>query len=219
MTSVPKTTNLQALRIYQNISRPYICLAEAFKKSLDREESNAKFVAEVQEAHTILQDDFNLGLANQVIDSYRYFSIVRLGNTYAALPIAEVAARTSHTPSDLAETAQYLFHLTSTKKLNGAISQPSEDPSTWIFRFYDSIEEGPQAPTEQQRHDQLAKQMRKIQQLHAHIKEADRKFGLSKEFIAELKRVSKNKENGGAFEESWVPPEQIFEQDEDVMLD
>ena len=184
------------------------------------EESSAKLVAEIHEAQSILTEDCNMGLANQVIDSYRYFTTLNLGKTYAALPIPTIAAQTSHVPNDHAETGQYLYHLITTNKLNGTISQPSQDPSTWVLRFHDPTDEGPQAPTEQQRHDELARQMAKIQQLHTHIKEVDRKFGLSKEYIAEKKRAGKKQENGGnTFEESWLPPEQAFEHDEDVMRD
>ena len=63
--------------------------------------------------------------------------------------------------------------------------------------------------------------MAKVHRLMQHIKEADRKFGLSKEFINEQKRIQRAKENGELdVGNAWGgPSDLIFDQDEDVMAD
>lgn len=221
MAPLPKTTNSQASRAYQALGRPYIGLAEIFQKSLENEESNAKLVAEAHEGDKVWAEDFNTGLVRQVIDAFRYYSIRQLGSTYAALPITDVAQRTSHTGTDYAETGEYVSKLISNGQLNASIAKPTENASSWYLRFHESSGDGPQSRSEQQQHDELTRQMAKVQRLMTHLKEADRKFGLSKEYISEQKRTAKGNENGlTGGEGSWAPPPDFtFEHDEDVMAD
>ena len=146
---------------------------------------------------------------------------MKLGNTFAALTVADVARRTSPDPNDYAETGEYVIHLISTGVLNATISQPSNDPASWILRFSDSTS-GPLSHTEEQQHQHLEKQTRKIKLLMEHIHEADRKLSLNKDYIAEAKKAKKARLNvleSGVDETSWATQNDVYEHDEDIMAD
>ena len=219
MLSLPKNTNSQAAKIYQNLSKPYTGLADVFKTGIENEANVTELITEAQVAQQVFVDECNSGLVRQVIHAYRQFSVQRLGKTYAALTIAEVTIRTSDNSDDHAETGQYVIRLISAGQLNANICQTSEDPATWILRFSNSSEDGPHARSEEQQHEDLMRQAEKIQAVVAHVKEADRKYGLSKEYIQEAKRVKKGKEAGTGHEDGnpWIPAADGFDHDEDMM--
>lgn len=157
----------------------------------------------------------------QVVHAFRQFSVLQLGKTFAALTVADVARRTSPDPNDYAGTGDYVIHLISTEVLNATISQPSNDPASWILRFSDSTS-GPLSRTEEQQQQHLEKQTRKIKILMEHIREADRKLSLKKDYIAEAKRAKKtrmNDQEGGLDETNWMTHGDAFEHDEDMMAD
>ena len=156
-----------------------------------------------------------------MIKAFRQFSVLKLGSTFAALTVADVARRTSPDPNDYAGTGDYVIHLISTGVLNATISQPSNDPASWILRFSDSTS-GPLSHTEEQQHQHLEKQTRKIKLLMEHIHEADRKLSLSKDYIAETKKAKKARLNdleGGVDETPWTTQNDVYEHDEDIMAD
>ncbi|KAG8532483.1 uncharacterized protein KY384_002360 [Bacidia gigantensis] len=191
LVPLPKTANVQTVRMCQNLSKPHTGLAEVFKYGIDKEEPATKLIAEAQEGNKFWQEECNLGLVRQVLDAYRQFSVQRLGKTFAALPIPEISKRTSWDPNDHVETGQYIIKLISAGQLNATISEPSEDPSTWVLRFFSSSNEGPKARSGEQQFDDLQRQVAKVQTLMSHVRETDRKFGLSKEYISEQKRLKK----------------------------
>lgn len=157
----------------------------------------------------------------QVISAFRQFSVLQLEKTFAALTVADVARRTSPDPNDYAGTGDYVIHLISIGVLNATISQPSNDPASWIVRFSDSAS-GPLSHTEEQQHQHLEKQTRKINLLMEHIREADRKLSLNKDYIAEAKKAKKTRVNdleGGLDESNWMTQGNDFEHDEDMMAD
>lgn len=162
--------------------------------------------------------DSNAGLVSQVIDAYRKFSILELEKTYSALTIAEIARCTSSDPHDYAETGRYVVHLISSRQLNATISEPSQDPETWIIRFSDSAS-GPLARSEEQQYEALLKQTRKVKTLTDHIKEIDRKLSLSKDLIADAKKRRKEKNEQGVNEGEHFWSRDAFDQDEDMMAD
>ena len=151
----------------------------------------------------------------QVIDAYRQFSVLQLEKTFAALTIANIARKTSPDPNDYAETGQYIVYLISIGKLNATISEPSEDPATWIVRFSDSSS-GPLARSEEQQYESLVKQTRKVKVLTDHIRETDRKLGLNKDYITDAKKKRKDGPDEG---DPWIGHTNTFDNDEDMMAD
>ena len=157
----------------------------------------------------------------QVISAFRQYSVLQLGKTYAALTIADIARRTSPDPNDHAGTGEYVIHLISTGLLNATISQPSDDPASWILRFSNSAS-GPLSRTEEQQHQHLEKQTQKIKLLMEHIREADRKLSLNKDYIADAKKSKRARQNGlevAGEENPWMMHGDAFDQDEDMMAD
>lgn len=170
---------------------------------------------------TECDQDFNHGLVLQVINAFRQFSVLQLGKTFAALTVADIARRTSPDPNDYAGTGDYVIHLISIGILSATISQPSNDPATWILRFSDSTS-GPLSHTEEQQHQHLEKQTLKIKSLMEHVREADRKLSLKKDYIAEAKKAKKARQNGlegGGEENAYMAHTDIYEHDEDMMAD
>ena len=156
-----------------------------------------------------------------MIKAFRQFSVLQLGKTFAALTVADVTRRTSPNPNDYADTGDYVIHLISTGVLNATISQPSNDPASWILRFSDSAS-GPLPRTEEQQHQHLEKQTQKIISLMDHIREVDRKLSLNKEYIAEARKAKKARLNdveGGMDESPWMTHGDAYEHDEDMMAD
>lgn len=156
-----------------------------------------------------------------MINAYRQFSVLQLGKTFAALTVADIARRTSPDPNDYAGTGDYVIHLISTGVLNATISQPSNDPASWILRFSDSTS-GPLSRSEEQQYQHLEKQTRKINILMEHIREADRKLSLNKDYISEAKKAKKanlNDLEGGMEESPWMAHGDAYEHDEDMMAD
>lgn len=236
---MPNITHVQVAKQCRAIARAYEGLAEVFKTSLAEEESAQRLIDEAnagrnvwgpvspttRENHCFTEptltsfQDCNGGLVRQVIEAFRQFSVVRLEKVYAALTVADITRRTSPNPNDYAETGSYLINLISSGKLNATITEPSEDPATWIIRFSDGTS-GPLARSEEQQYEALVKQTRKIKVLMDHIREYDRKLSLSKEYINDAKRRKKEKadhgENGNPFGTSGLD---TFDQDEDMMAD
>lgn len=156
-----------------------------------------------------------------MIKAFRQFSVLQLGKTFAALTVADVTRRTSPNPNDYADTGDYVIHLISTGVLNATISQPSNDPASWILRFSDSAS-GPLSRTEEQHHQHLEKQTQRIISLMDHIREVDRKLSLNKDYIAEAKKAKKARLNdveGGMDESPWMTHGDAYEHDEDMMAD
>ena len=161
----------------------------------------------------IFGQDFNEGLVRQVIDAYRQFSVSKLSHIFAALTISDIARKTSPAPNNFQETASYIQRLISTGKLNATISNKSGEHKTWIVRFSESTS-GPLARSEEQQHEDLIKQTRRVKVLIDHIRETDRKLGLSKDYINDAKKKRKT-DGGGPDEGGWTP----YDHDEDMMGD
>lgn len=161
--------------------------------------------------------DCNSGLVRQVVDAFRQFSVLRLEKTYAALTVADITRRTSPDPNDYTGTGDYLIHLISSDKLNATISEPSDDPASWIVRFSnDTI--GPLARSEEQQYEALVKQTRKVKVLMDHIQETDRKLSLSTQYIKEEKKKKKGMGEDGENANPWSHNAgDTFDQDEDMM--
>lgn len=162
-----------------------------------------------------------MGLVFQVIDAFRRFSILKLGQTYIALTIADVAKRTSDNPNDYNGTAHHLMSLISAGQLNATITQ-ANDVRNWVLRFATSSTTGPLARTEEQINEEIIKQFAHTTALSNHVKELDRKMGLSKEYIDWAKKAQKSKElspNGDLEPSHSHGPDEYAPDDEDMMGD
>ncbi|KAL8934669.1 MAG: hypothetical protein Q9216_005789 [Gyalolechia sp. 2 TL-2023] len=218
--SLPKTTSSQVAKQVRTLGKPYEALGDIFKDGQSKELDARRLNAEVHVGNQKWSEDDNLSLVVQVLDAYRQFTIIKLGSTYAALPLSLVTQRTSSNPNDHTETAQYIAMMISSGRLNAILDQRTQDPQSWVLRFALSSNAGPHARSEQENYDELVKQAARNAKLAEHVRETDRKLTLSKDYINWLKQSKKD--TGGATNEgeeaSTLPAQHPFD-DEDIMGD
>lgn len=146
----------------------------------------------------------------------RRYRVIDLQKTYAALPIGGIAAHLNLTTP---ATTTLLSTMVRDGHLNAILHQPITGPDTRpVLRF---LSHNPNQPLVDQ--DALLKEKSvRIEQLAKHVREADRKLALQKEYV-EATRRTKRAENAGAqgFEDPmdvWDAPQNV-DQDEDMMGD
>ncbi|KAL9122363.1 MAG: hypothetical protein Q9187_001080 [Circinaria calcarea] len=186
---MPPHTNHQAAKIYRATAKAYEALAEVFRAGIAH-----RLHDEARAGHELWQHDCNTGLVLQVLDALRRFAILRLGKTFAALSIPEVARRTSPRPDDYAETEHYLSSMIRDGHLNATITQSSDPAKPPVLRFASSTHSGPLARSEAQQYSDLKKQTADTTKLISHIKEADRKLELSTSYLEWARKARKSEE-------------------------
>ncbi|KAL8628559.1 hypothetical protein Q9189_005744 [Teloschistes chrysophthalmus] len=212
--SLPKTTSSQVAKVVRVIGKPYEALGDVFKDGLDKELDVGRLNAEIQAGNS----DLNLSIVFRVVDAYRQFSIVKLGSTYSALPLPEISKRTSPTPDDHAETAQYITTMIMIGRLNATLEKRSNDVQSWVVRFAST---GTQSLSEQEQHAELTRQAAKTAELAKHIRSTERKLLLSKEYAESIKRSRQEAESAQRQDEfhEWIDGGPRAVDDEDIMDD
>jgi hypothetical protein len=149
----------------------------------------------------------------QVIAAHRLFAIRSLSETYAALPIPNLAAKlsTPNFPQDPNHTQAYTTNLILSGQLNAVLVQPSEPGKPKVLRFAANHYEGPLAMTEAQQHELLARQQARIEALTRHVQQSQRKFELNKEYL-EATRKARAAERKAAHNpgEAWAAEDEIL---------
>ncbi|THW64674.1 hypothetical protein D6D20_02636 [Aureobasidium pullulans] len=211
LTFTKGLVNTQMIKTYSSLAKPYEVLADVFKKR-----DVLRLDAEVAAAAAVWDDDGNTAIVNQVAESLRRYRVIDLQKTYAALPIEGIAAHLNLTTP---ATTTLLSTMVRDGHLNAMLHQPITGPDTRpVLRF---LSHNPNQPLVDQ--DALLKEKSvRIEQLAKHVREADRKLALQKEYV-EATRRTKRAENAGAqgFEDPmdvWDAPQNV-DQDEDMMGD
>jgi len=182
--TIPKAASQTALRYIKTIAKPYECVAQAFKgQSLDH------LRAEIEAGDEIWQEDNNYGLVVEVYQAFRKFSVLRLGKTFAAIPIAEVARRTSPDLHDLGETLAYVESLIARGDLNAVITATPKGVD--ILRFLPESAVKTEAQVEQD----LALKIQELRLLLKHVNDLDYRMEVSREYIDCLKKLKKIKDD------------------------
>lgn len=155
-----------------------------------------------------------------MVDAFRRFSILKLQKTHVALYIRDVAHRTSPNPTDYLETLHYVSSLISSGQLNATLVESPEDPAAAVLRFPTASQPGPQTRTEEKLLEDLRAQTSRIINLNDHVREIDRRLGLSKDYIDSAKKMHKNKDAGPYVDlNSTLPINDDYVADEDMMAD
>ncbi|KAL8798856.1 MAG: hypothetical protein Q9182_006334 [Xanthomendoza sp. 2 TL-2023] len=212
--SLPRTTNSQVARHVRSLGRAYEALGRVFKEEISKEHDVRRLNAEVHVGHPKWSGDSNLSLVVQVLDAYRRFTIIKLEDTYAALPISEIGRRTSPNPNDHAETAQYITMMISSGQLNATMEQNGKDPRSWVLRF--AASSNTLALSEQERYQELQRETIKTAKLAEYVRETSRKLSLNKDYIHWLKQKTASGASGHAGDDSLMQNQ--FD-DEDLMGD
>ncbi len=207
---VPKTANGGAIKSVKAIAKPYDCLVDAFKSR-----DPVRFQGEVAEGQSVWAQDLNAGLVLLLTDAFRKFAVVRLGRTFTALSIAEVAKRTSLIPSDLNETATYIASLIANGDLDADLTIPSGgDPSSLpILRFLPTKSS---LKSEAQVQQELAVHTAELKLILKHIQDNDHRLEITKEYIEMLKKLKKQREQSRSSGAEGAAFEDV---DEDMMED
>ncbi|MCJ1369778.1 hypothetical protein MMC20_000990 [Loxospora ochrophaea] len=163
-----------------------------------------------------------MGLMTQVLNAFRRFSVLKLEKTYAALPVSQIAERTSPISSDLHETENYLASLISSGQLNAVLVPSSASGKGTILRFSPPTS-GPPTRSETEQYEELQKEQRKIAELAEQVKATDWKLELSKEYIEWAKRAKRAKDGAGPGADQNTSMmgmgDEDFAADEDMMAD
>lgn len=190
--SIPKSASQSAMKNIRAVCKPYECVAEAFRSC-----NSQKLRAEIEAGGNIWQEEGNYGLMVEVFDAFRKFSVLRLGRTFAALPITEVARITSPGSASVDETGSYLESLIANGDIKATISDP-DDNGDQILRFHPAATS---AKSEAEVERDLAAQTQELQSLLSHIHDTEHRMEVSREYIEYLKKLKKakdeEKKNGG----------------------
>jgi len=203
-----RAINNGTLKNLRALSKPYDCLVDAFKTN-----DMAHLRAEIDAGQKFWQDDNNMGLVIEVFYAFRKFQVQKLGNTFAALPIAEVAQRTSPDPNDLTETTTYITSLIAAGDLNALLSA-SQSTGQPTLRFLATTAS---TKTEAQIQHSLAHHRAELQALLEAVSHNDHRLEISKEYVDMLKKMKKAKDAGGNSDGS--KPTGFEDLDEDMMAD
>ncbi|KAJ9603660.1 hypothetical protein H2200_011846 [Cladophialophora chaetospira] len=183
--TIPKTVGQNAVKHIRALAKPYECVAEAFKAgNLDH------LRAEIEAGNALWQEDGNYGLMVEVYQAFRKFAVLKLGRTFAALSVAEVARRSSPDPSNLDDTKAYLGALITSGALNAVITDGSDGGQT--LRFSSS---SASAKSESQIESALATRTQELQVLLKHVQDTEHRLEVTKEYVDYLKKLKKMKED------------------------
>lgn len=207
--SLPKGMNKNMMRNIHALAKPYDCLVEAFTSG-----RLPRLKGDIEEGQSFWLNDCNFGLVLQVYDAFRKFSVLRLANIYAALPLTEVARRTSPEPSDVVEAASYITRLIVSGDLKATLTQPQDTTTPATLRFLTSSS----VPgTEADLHYDLTAHKAELESILKHLQDSDHRLEISKEYIEKLRGLRRHKEQG--MKVGGSGGQVMSEFDEDVMAD
>jgi COP9 signalosome complex subunit 3 len=206
--TIPKNVGQNAIKHIRALARPYECVAEAFEFG-----NIQRLRAEIEAGNLMWQDDNNYGLMVEVYQAFRKFAVLKLGRTFIALSIAEVARRTSPDASNVNETKAYLGALISSGALNAVITDGSNGDQA--LRFLPS---STSAKSETAVESALAAQTQDLQVLLRHVQDTEHRLEVSREYIDYLRKLKKvkdeEKKNGRT---GAGRPAAVDDVDEDMM--
>ncbi|KAL2441875.1 COP9 signalosome complex subunit 3 [Exophiala dermatitidis] len=186
--SMPKNASPTAIKHVRAVSKPYQCVADAFKSG-----SVQKLRAEIEVGTNIWQDEGNYGLIVEVYQAFRKFSVSRLGRIFGALPIAEVAKRTSPDPTNVDETRAYLQDLVEKGDVQATILQSKQ--GVQILRFLSSSRTSSSTITRTQTEAEVEKDLKDhtehLQSLLGYVQDTEHRMEVSREYIDYLKKLKK----------------------------
>lgn len=194
---LPRAMSSNATKHIRTLAKPYECVVDAFK-------SNKLDVlhAEIQEGLDIWQQDGNYGLMVEVVNAFRKFAVVRLSKTFAALPIEEVAQRTSSQPLNVQESLGYVQTLISTGELQAQIT-PSQTGGLGTVRF---LPPTAAQKTEQQVERELVIKTLELKALLKHISDYDHQMEVNKDYLEWLQKLKKSRDQDKKAAEKGAKP-------------
>jgi len=209
----PKTVSANVLRILKAVAKSYDVLADIFQAG-----NPLRLQAEIAAGSTIWLDDGNMGLVQQLTAHLPRFFLLSLQRTYSAIPLSTVS-RWLHQQPDQAHA--FIEGLISTGALNAGIELRDGANQEAVIRFFSNRSSGPLAKSEKEYSADLVQQAARTNAMVDYVKMADRKLVLTKEYIENLRKRLRNKDEDApasveGMDTAWG--DSGF-QDEDIMLD
>ncbi|KAI9717955.1 MAG: hypothetical protein M1828_007047 [Chrysothrix sp. TS-e1954] len=205
---VPKQVNSQALKTIKAVSRQFENVAAAFKL-----EDSKKLRAEVEAARSTWQQSGNRGLVDHVMRHHQRLFVLRFEKLYAAMPLQLVAEELRMSQQD---ATTYVSSLIESGNLKARI-EPGKAQTILHFARDSELD----LRSDERLRDELLLRTNRIKVLQQHIEEADRRLGLSKEYVENVRRSRKKKEerqgpDEEAMEMSFGPP---GSEDDDALME
>lgn len=187
MPTLPRWTSNIAAKQFYIITKPYEAVAQLFDSA-----SATRLKAEVDYAHQIWRQDFNLGLIMNVLAAYQQFQIKSLGDVYTRISIPEIhnLTQSAETGNKLPST-QHVETLVEEMIANGALRATLSSDVPRILTFASG---GP-VLSERDMQLELAAASQRIAALTSEIKQTDRVLTHDKEYIKYYQKHNKNKDS------------------------
>jgi COP9 signalosome complex subunit 3 len=158
----------------------------------------------------------NMGLVQQLTARLPRFFVLRLQKTYSAIPLGMVA-RWLGLSADAAHNL--IQQLIDEDAIDANIILRNGADEDAIVRFSTEQSKGPSAKSEEELHAKLIAQTARTNAMVEYVKLADRRLVLTKEYIDNLRKRARNKDDDGAAVDMDVSWDRAEYQDEDLMLD
>jgi len=190
--SIPSAASPTAMKHIRAVAKPYESVAMAFKGG-----DIARLWGEIEAGSAIWQDEGNYGLVVEVFQAFRKFSVCRLGKTFAALSVVEIARRTSPEPSDVEETKAYLEGLMASGELKAVITDSAGGDGP-VLRF---LPASASSRSETAVETAFASRTLELRTLLHHVRDTEHRMEISREYVDYLKKLKKarddEKKSGG----------------------
>lgn len=181
-TSAPRAMSGPAGKYIRALAKPYDCVVDAFKSHKEE-----RLRGEIQEGLEEWNKDGNYGLMREVYAAFRKFEVIRLSKTFAALPVEQVALRTSPTPQDGQETLLYLSSLIASGELQAQIT-PSQKGGLGNVRF---LPHNASRSSEKDVEEELALKSVELKALLKYITDYDHQLEVNKDYLEFLLKAKR----------------------------
>lgn len=174
-----RTQDAAVMKTLQVMSRAYEALVNAFEARDFR-----RYQAEMETGLDIWTEDGNLRLVKEAADALLRYRVIDLQKTYAALPTSRVA---SHLGFSSEETLHILTEMIRANHLNASITPSSSGDA--VLRFHHT---SPTSSSTIAQDVALSAQTRRIEDLVAFVRDADRRLQLTKEYAEWARRQKRS---------------------------
>lgn len=189
-----KTADSAVIKSIKALSKAYETLADDFEKRDSR-----KFQADMDVGMQVWQEDGNMGLVMEAGQALLRYRVADLQKTYAALPVSRVATHLELSPADTLDTLQHMIRQSSLNASLGTGATPGEAVLRFHFTNFTSSNSD----------SDLEAQTKRIEELIAAVRDADRRLQLTKEHIEiskRNKRAGPDAELAEQMDLSWDAP-------------
>ncbi|KAE8144938.1 hypothetical protein BDV25DRAFT_165708 [Aspergillus avenaceus] len=206
-------TSSHVMKVYQSLAQPYTTLADAFGKC-----DLQRLKVEVEAALSVWRMDNNTGLVYQVVDAFQKRTTLKLGKTFSALAVADVARHLPGRLSSLREVESFVASLVMCGTLDAVLLHLRDYSDSTMLRFSGTAKS--RFLQENNVQGRILQECQSLRAMGKAVRDVNRGLELSNEnflFLQKCLKWSDNSGKGGinALEQT----EGGFDLDEDIMGD